>query len=143
MDRASAAFGRMVRLVMASVKADGSLPGCFSMRRSLAQIGTARRAGPWAILLLMLWGPQVSAGPKGQELFLARGCQYCHGERGDTPSMPLYPKIAGQNAEYAFQQMRDIRDGRRTNSMSAAMRATVSQVKDAEFQAMAEWLSRL
>jgi cytochrome c len=57
--------------------------------------------------------------------------------------MPLYPKIAGQNAEYAFHQMRDIRDGRRTNSMSAAMRATVTQVKDAEFQAMAEWLSRL
>jgi cytochrome c len=57
--------------------------------------------------------------------------------------MPLYPKIAGQNAEYAVQQMRDIRDGRRTNSMSMAMRATVSQVKDAEFQAIAEWLARL
>ena len=113
------------------------------MRRSFAHIGNVRRAGHWAILLLMLWGPQVSAGPKGQELFLARGCQYCHGERGDAPSMPLYPKIAGQNAEYAFQQMRDIRDGRRTNSMSTAMRATVSQVKDAEFQAIAEWLARL
>ena len=113
------------------------------MRRSSTHIGIAHRPGHWAVLLLALWGPQASAGPKGEEFFLARGCQYCHGERGEAPSMPLYPKLAGQNAEYASQQMRDIRDGRRTNSMSVAMRATVSQVTDAEFQAIAQWLAGL
>lgn len=83
------------------------------------------------LLSLLLAGP-AAAGPDGAALFAAKGCNTCHGAKGESPSLPLYPMIRGQNAEYAFQQMRDIRDGRRTNAMSAAMQATVTQVSDAE-----------
>jgi len=37
--------------------------------------------------------------------------------------------------------MRDIRDRRRNNGLSAAMRASVSQVTDDELEVIAEWLA--
>ena len=55
--------------------------------------------------------------------------------------MPVYPKIAGQNKEYTVQQMKDIRDGGRTNGMSAAMKPMVASVSDAEIEEIATWLA--
>jgi cytochrome c len=81
------------------------------------------------------------AAADGAELYKTKICNTCHGEDGSQPVMALYPKIAGQNAEYSLQQMKDIRDGKRTNGLSAAMQAVVSTVTDEEFQAIAGWLS--
>ena len=78
---------------------------------------------------------------EGAELYKAKICNTCHGEDGNQPIMPLYPKIAGQNAEYLVQQMKDIRDGKRTNGLSAAMKGVVSTVTDEELQAIATWLA--
>jgi cytochrome c len=39
------------------------------------------------------------------------------------------------------QQMKDIRDGKRNNGLSVAMKAVVGSVTDEEFQAIADWLS--
>jgi len=41
-----------------------------------------------------------------------------------------YPIIAGQPAQYNFNQTIEIRDGRRTNGASAHMRALVQNVTD-------------
>jgi len=40
-----------------------------------------------------------------------------------------------------MQQMKDIRDGKRTNGLAVAMKAVVSSVTDEEFQAIADWLA--
>lgn len=77
----------------------------------------------------------------GAELYKAKICNTCHGDDGNQPVMAAYPKIAGQNAEYALQQMKDIRDGKRTNGLSAAMQGVVSTVTDEEFEAIAAWLA--
>jgi cytochrome c553 len=37
--------------------------------------------------------------------------------------------------------MKDIRDGKRTNGLSIAMKAVVATVTDEEFQAIADWLA--
>jgi cytochrome c553 len=81
-----------------------------------------------------------AAAADGARLYEQRLCHTCHGREGRDPALPMYPKLAGQSSVYAFQQMRDIRDGRRSNGLSAAMRATVSGVPDAELRAIAEWL---
>ena len=77
----------------------------------------------------------------GAELYKAKICNTCHGDEGNQPVTAAYPKIAGQNAEYALQQMKDIRDGKRTNGLSAAMQGVVSTVTDEEFEAIAAWLA--
>ncbi|MEA3273844.1 MAG: c-type cytochrome [Pseudomonadota bacterium] len=77
----------------------------------------------------------------GAELFTSKTCWACHGKDAKTPIMPIYPKLAGQNADYAFAQMVDIKTGARTNGQSAAMKGIMHLVSEEEMRAIAEWLS--
>ncbi|MEW8498367.1 MAG: c-type cytochrome, partial [Candidatus Thiodiazotropha taylori] len=54
-------------------------------------------------------------------LYLAKACAGCHGVDGRTPTTPYYPIIAGQNEAYIYNQLRDFKDGSRSNSMSTVM----------------------
>jgi cytochrome c553 len=47
-------------------------------------------------------------------------CAGCHGPDGVSVN-PLWPNLAGQNAEYLVKQMKDYRDGRRTDPVMAPM----------------------
>jgi len=69
------------------------------------------------------------------------GCSACHGKDAKTPIMPSYPKLAGQNADYAFNQMKDIQSGARANGMTAAMKGIIHLTTDEEKKAIAKWLS--
>jgi len=82
-----------------------------------------------------------AAAADGSELYIAKGCAGCHGTDGKTTVMPMYPKVAGQNAIYIEQQMKDIRDGKRINGLAVAMKPMVSQLTDQEMEAIAGWLS--
>jgi cytochrome c len=79
----------------------------------------------------------------GAQLYMTKTCFSCHGKDANTPIMPMYPKIAGQNAAYAAQQMKDIKSGARANGMSAAMKGVMHLVSDEEIDAIAEWLATL
>ncbi|MBK8455442.1 MAG: c-type cytochrome [Thiofilum sp.] len=37
----------------------------------------------------------------GAKLYIDKACITCHGENGSKPLIPAYPKLAGQNADYA------------------------------------------
>ena len=78
----------------------------------------------------------------GATLFKERTCFTCHGKDAKTPIMPNYPKLAGQNAAYAEQQMKDIKSGARNNGQSAAMKAVMHLVNDQEIKIIAEWLAK-
>lgn len=82
-----------------------------------------------------------SLAQDGADLYKAKACNTCHGENGGHPLSPEYPVLAGQNARYLLRQMIDIRDGQRTNGLSATMKAAVVGVADNEFAAIAEWLA--
>lgn len=94
-----------------------------------------------ALLGLCVGYSTAASALDGAALYKEKICNTCHGENGAAPIMPLYPKVNGQNAPYLVQQMKDIRDGRRTNGLSVAMKAVVSAVTDEEFQAIADWLA--
>lgn len=79
----------------------------------------------------------------GASLYQAKGCAACHGPKGDTPIAPNYPKISGQNAQYALAQMKDIKSGARANGLTVVMKPIVSGISDAELEAIAEWLGSL
>lgn len=99
---------------------------------------TAMLAGA-ALLSLGLVGNASAAD--GAALYQAKGCAACHGADAKTPIMPVYPKLAGQNAQYAFNQMKDIKSGARSNGQTAVMKGIVAAVSEEELQAIAEWLS--
>ena len=77
----------------------------------------------------------------GAELFKSKTCWSCHGKDANTPIMPVYPKLAGQNADYAFNQMKDIKSGARNNGQTAAMKGVMGLVSEDEMRAIADWLA--
>ena len=77
----------------------------------------------------------------GAELYQTKTCFSCHGKDAKTPILPIYPKLAGQNAEYAAAQMKDIKSGARANGQSAAMKGVMHLVSDEEIDAIAAWLA--
>jgi cytochrome c len=90
----------------------------------------------------LLAGPAIAA-PDGAKLFAEKTCNACHGPKGDKPLMPNYPKVAGQNAAYSEQQMKDIKSGARNNGQTAAMKGVMHLVNDEEIKAIAAYLEKL
>jgi len=106
------------------------------------QVG--RRGTHRLLIASLLWiasAPILAAGSGGAALYKSKGCPTCHGEDGSHPVIQDYPVIAGQNANYLLRQMRDIRDGRRTNGLSQVMREAVAPVTDEEFSSISAWLA--
>jgi cytochrome c len=79
----------------------------------------------------------------GAELYKTKTCFSCHGKDAKTPILPMYPKIAGQSADYAYNQMMDIKSGARANGQTAAMKGIMHLVSEEEMRAIADWLATL
>ncbi len=103
------------------------------MKKTFAMVAGA------ALLSLGFAGNVVAAD--GAALYVAKGCSACHGADAKSPIMPAYPKLAGQNASYALNQMKDIKSGARNNGQTAAMKGIVMAMPDAELKAIADWLA--
>ncbi|MCW9014883.1 MAG: cytochrome c [Gammaproteobacteria bacterium] len=71
------------------------------------------------------------------------GCSACHGKDANSPILPSYPKLAGQNEVYILQQLKDIKSGKRNNGMTAAMKGIMHLVNDEEMAALAKYISSL
>jgi cytochrome c len=90
---------------------------------------------------------QAAAAPStaadGPTLFVKKTCIACHGKDAKTPILPIYPKLAGQSADYAFNQMKDIASGARNNGQTAAMKGIMHLVSEEEMRTIANWLATL
>lgn len=75
-------------------------------------------------------------------LYLAKACAGCHGMDGRTPTTPYYPIIAGQNEAYLYNQLRDMKNGSRSNSMSSVMKGIMSALSENEMRTIAAWLAK-
>ena len=78
---------------------------------------------------------------EGEALYKAKTCWSCHGKDAKSPLIPIYPKLAGQNETYAFNQMKDIKSGKRANGQSVAMKGVMGLVNEDEMKAIAKWLA--
>jgi cytochrome c553 len=77
----------------------------------------------------------------GEKLYNEKACVACHGIEGKIPVTNTYPQLAGQVAEYALAQMKDIKHNMRTNGESILMRGHVQAVSDDELKSIAQWLA--
>ena len=79
----------------------------------------------------------------GAVLYKERTCIACHGAEGREPVMADYPKIAGQKAPYMIAQMKNIKNGTRSNDSSVAMKNVMHLISEEEMVIVAEWLAGL
>lgn len=85
----------------------------------------------------------------GQDIWrggiMAKGvpaCAACHGPAG--AGMPAqYPRIAGQHAEYTFEQLKAFREGIRENDPNQMMRMVALKMTDAEMKAVSDYAAGL
>ncbi len=90
--------------------------------------------------------------PLGEKLF-RRGdavrkipaCESCHGVNGKglMPNISTFPVIGGQRKGYLRAQLVNWRNGQRHNSMSGVMNKFAKPLKDAEIEALADYISGL
>ena len=55
---------------------------------------------------------KVTGDPSKAKPIIAESCQGCHGMDGNGP-VPNFPKLAGQNAEYLFRELKGFKAGDR------------------------------
>jgi cytochrome c len=114
-----------------------------------SEVGVRRLRVTLAALTLVVFSlaglPEAARGetPDGATLYKDRTCFACHGADAKTPILPMYPKLAGQNAAYALQQMKDIKSGARSNGNTPAMKGVMFLVNDEEMQVLAEYIASL
>ena len=90
---------------------------------------------------IMALSASATAQADGAALYKSKTCWSCHGKDAKSPMLPVYPKLAGQNADYLFNQMKDIKSGARANGQSAAMKGVMGMVNEAEMREIADWLA--
>ena len=79
---------------------------------------------------------------KGAVAYAEADCADCHGDRGMKP-LPNYPIIGGQKKNYIALQLKEIRDGVRTNNRSKRMARRIESLTDEKIDQMAEYLSQI
>jgi len=93
-------------------------------------------------LALATASPALAAD--GKALFADKGCTACHGEDAKTPIQEGYPKLAGQNADYVFQQLTDIKAGKRANgAVAEVMKPILDDTAEADLRALADYIGGL
>ena len=96
--------------------------------------------------LLALFAAAALATPAGaaepeRVTEIVRGqCSLCHGELGESSS-PVFPRLAGQHADYTKAQLVTFRQGERTNS--AQMASIAANLSDKEIEALSDYIAGL
>jgi cytochrome c553 len=62
-------------------------------------------------------------------------CFVCHGAEGES-STPMFPRLAGQHANYVARQLADFKSGRRK---SAVMTPMVKELSEGDMKALGRW----
>lgn len=78
---------------------------------------------------------------QGEQLFVSYKCNTCHGGVGNQS--PFVPYLNAQHKDYLVKQMRDYRDGERTNDIGKLMQKTMVSITDKEIEELAIYLASL
>jgi cytochrome c553 len=86
----------------------------------------------FAALLAALATPTTAADLARAEEIVQGKCFICHGVEGESSS-PVFPRLAGQHAQYVARQLADYKSGKR---ISSTMRPMVEDLNEADFKAL-------
>ncbi len=103
---------------------------------------TARCKSALSILTLLLCTPLSAATPPFQDTIAQRmtACTVCHGKEGRAATDGYYPRIAGKNEGYLFNQLVNFRDDRRNYRL---MNHLVEQFSDDYLREIAHYFATL
>jgi cytochrome c553 len=112
---------------------------------SILQRRSHRR--PWlqALILgalgLTLWNnPAYAQADEARARKIANGvCAMCHGDQGESTS-EIFPRLAGQHAEYIVKQLKAFKSGERK---STAMADMVANLKEDEMAALGRYYEKM
>ena len=88
-------------------------------------------------LLALAWGHLAKAADIEAGKAKAAVCAACHGVEGKA-LIPNYPHLAGQNAAYAEQQMKDIKSGARVIAANGTVQIKGRSAQLGTYQLMHE-----
>jgi cytochrome c553 len=66
-------------------------------------------------------------------------CSGCH--YPDGMGTPRFPRVAGQHAEYTYQQLKDFASGKRENDRGLAMQSVANRMNDQQMKAVSEYIA--
>ncbi len=90
----------------------------------------------FAATALWLVATAAPAGEMARAEEIVQGqCAICHGAEGES-STPLFPRLAGQHAEYVARQLADFQSGRRKSTVMTPMARELSV---ADMRAIGRW----
>lgn len=111
---------------------------------SLRETGMQRACtGRWLMVLtvtlsaaFLIAGPAHSQGypggnPQRGRLIASGQCAACHGADGNSAN-PLFPKLAGQKADYLYGQLRAFKAGGRASPIMSGIAATLTDTEMAD-----------
>ncbi|MFK8139224.1 MAG: cytochrome c [Bdellovibrionales bacterium] len=73
-----------------------------------------------------LSAPAMAAGDAARGKTKAASCVACHGAKGIS-SVPMYPNLAGQHAQYIVAQLKEFKSGKRNNAIMMPMAKPLSE----------------
>ena len=79
---------------------------------------------------------------EGKAAYTKGGCQTCHGVDGLKP-LAAYPITGGMKKDYLVLQLKEMRDGVRTNGKSKMMLPFAKKLDDAGIELIADYLSQV
>ena len=98
------------------------------------------------ILLSSMGLAQAASLEKGQALVEKGNCASCHGAGLNAPILPIYPKLAGQYADYVYYALRAYKVGNANAQFgrnNAVMSSQVQIYTDADMQDIAAYIASL
>lgn len=85
-------------------------------------------------LLAVAPAAQANEAARAEEIVQSQ-CAICHGPEGES-STPMFPRLAGQHADYVARQLADFQGGRRK---SPVMEPMVKELTAADMRAIGRW----
>ena len=92
--------------------------------------------------------PKDSSADEGQDIYTkgilasdVPACQSCHGPKAEGNG--IFPRLAGQNAQYLLAQLLYFRSGVRNDKGADIMRPITQHLTDSQMKAVANYLSSL
>lgn len=94
--------------------------------------------------------PKQELVAKGEKIFNegnaqngVYACVNCHGKngKGKADNISIFPIIGGQHRDYIIKELKDFREGKRTNDPAGMMSDVAKKLSDQEIEAVANYLS--
>ena len=91
------------------------------------------------MLSLMLCAVPVMAGGNAEAgKAKSASCAGCHGADGNSPTA-MFPKLAGQHADYLYQSLKEYKSGKRKNPI---MQGQVANLSDQDMRDISAYFAK-